>query len=149
MMGLSDFFDQDNIRRLWGRFSNSFESEFAEDFLQTLLNLMRFMFVINPDYRQNIQGFTGRYQFLSADGGITLAALFDNGRMTVAEEVIDDPHITITFRNGRTLLNFLLSPRQDILGSMLRQDVKTSGNLNYLYRFGFMAKQLQLMMPHG
>jgi hypothetical protein len=107
------------------------------------------MFVINPDYRQNIQGFTGRYQFLSADGGITLAALFDNGRMTVAEEVIDDPHITITFRNGRTLLNFLISPRQDILGSMLRQDVKTSGNLNYLYRFGFMAKQLQLMMPHG
>ena len=40
-----------------------------------------------------------------------------------------------------------MSPRQDILGSMLRHDVGTEGNLNYLYKFGFMAKQLQLMMP--
>jgi len=148
-MSIFDFFNQQNIDELWDKFRGCSESEFAEEFLQTLLNLMQFMFVINHDYRQNIQNFSGRYQFVSEDGGITVAAIFDNGRMKVVEDVVADPHITITFRNGRTLLNFLISPRQDILGSMLRQDVKTDGNLNYLYRFGSMAKQLQLMMPQA
>jgi len=68
--------------------------------------------------------------------------------MEVTDDVlIADPHITITFRDGRTLMKFLLAPKQDILGSMLRHDVVTEGNLNYLYRFGYMAKRLQLMMP--
>ena len=146
-MPVFDFFNQRYIDDLWQRFSSCFDSEFAEEFLQTLLSLMSLMFVINHDYRRNIQNFNGRYQFMSEDGHITMAAIFANGRMQVVEKVVDNPHITITFRNGRALLDFLISPRQDILGSMLRQEVKTDGNLNYLYRFGFMAKQLQLMMP--
>ena len=42
-------------------------------------------------------------------------------------------------------MNYLLSPKPDILGSVLRQDVMVSGNLNYLYKFAYMAKRLQLM----
>ncbi|MFH1215765.1 MAG: hypothetical protein V1706_04610 [Pseudomonadota bacterium] len=132
---------------LFSRFRNCFESEVAEEFLEVLLNLMRVVFLINPDYRANIKGFTGRYQFRSVDGEVTMAAVFDNGKMEVGEKLITDPHITVSFRNGRALLDFLISPRQDILGSMLRNDVKTDGNLNYLYKFGYMAKKLQLMMP--
>lgn len=133
--------------RLWADFSDCLESEAAEEFLETLLSLMRIMFVLNLEYRRNIEGFRGRYQFISLDRRITMAALFDDGRMTVRETVIPDPDITITFRDGRTLINFILSPRQDIIGAMLRQDVRTEGNLNYLYKFGYMAKQLQMMMP--
>lgn len=146
-MSILDSMEHKYVDKLWEKFANCFESEFAEEFLQTLLNLMSLMFVLNSEYRKNIRNFDGKYQFLSEDGQITIAAVFDDSHMEVVEKVIDSPHITITFRNGRTLLNFLISPKQDILGSMLRQDVKTNGNLNYLYRFGFMAKQLQLMMP--
>jgi hypothetical protein len=32
---------------------------------------------------------------------------------------------------------------------MLRQDVAVDGNLNYLYKFAFMAKRLQLMATGG
>lgn len=133
--------------KLWQDFRNCLDSEVAEEFLQTLLTLMQIMFVVNHDYRLNIRKFNGRYQFLSKDGQVTIAVVFNNGRMEVLEKVIDDPHITVIFRDGRTLLNFIISPRQDILGSMLRHDVTTRGNLNYLNKFGFMAKQLQLMMP--
>jgi hypothetical protein len=42
------------------------------------------------------------------------------------------------------LMGFLLSPKPDILGSMLRQDISIDGNLNYLYKFAYMAKHLQL-----
>ena len=137
------------LSQLWQNFLQSLETEAAEEFLELLLNAMRLMFAINRDYRDNIRKFTGRYQFNSKDRRMTIAAVFNNGRMSVKEKIIENPDITVTFRDGRTLFNFLLSPKQDILGSMLRQDVQTDGNLNYLYRFGFLAKRLQLMMTPG
>jgi hypothetical protein len=142
-----DLITQQAQKKLWEKFNNSLSSEVAEEFLQTLLTLMQIVFVVNHEYRRNIKNFEGRYQFCSKDGEVTIAAIFHNNRMDVLEKKIDKPDITITFRDGRTLLNFIISPRQDILGSMLRHDVATEGNLNYLYKFGYMAKQLQLMMP--
>ena len=132
---------------LWKSLEECITSNVAEDFLQILLAIMALIFAFDKDYRKNIKNFNGRYQFNDVEGGITVAAVFKDGSMRVYEKTIPDPHITVTFRNGRTLLNFLFSPQQDILGSMLRHDVQTNGNLNYLYRFGFLAKQLQLMMP--
>ena len=140
------FFSRIAQENMWNDVQNSLTAEFVEEFLQALLTLMRIMFVINHDYRENIKNFEGRYQFCSADGEVTMAAIFSHGRMEVLEKMIDHPHITITFRDGRTLLDFMISPRQDILGSMLRHDVRTEGNLNYLNKFGYMAKKLQLMM---
>ena len=129
------------------RLARCLSGELAEEFLKTLLTLMSIVFVVNRDYRRNIEGFTGRYQFLSKDGQLTMAAVFRDGRMEVLERRIADPHITVTFRDGRTLINFLITPRQDILGAMLRHDVVTRGNLNYLNKFAYMAKQLQRLLP--
>ena len=142
-----DIFTDRATARLWKEFQRCFESEAAEEFLQILLTLMTIMFILNPEYRRNIKGFRGRYQFFSKDGQITMAAVFDDGKMEVKEGIIKNPHITITFRDGRALLNYIISPRPDILGSILRHDVETEGNLNYLYKLGHLAKQLQLMMP--
>lgn len=142
-----DIIGQKATEKFWEDFRKCFESEVAEEFLQSLLTLMQIVFVVNHDYRRNIKKFNGRYQFCSKDGEVTIGVIFSNSRMKVVEDMIDNPHITVNFRDGRTLLNFIISPRQDILGSMLKHDVGTKGNLNYLYKFGFMAKQLQLMMP--
>lgn len=144
---MADFFPGKMEKELWRRFRDCFTSEVAEEFLQTLLTLMQAVFVLNPDYRRNIHAFNGRYQFRSEDGQVSVAAVFADDRMQVIEGTIPDPHITVVFRSGRSLLNFIISPRQDILGSMLRHDVRTEGNLNYLNKFGYMAKHLQLMMP--
>lgn len=133
------------LKNAMERFLNCLTSEFAEDFLQVLLTLMSFVLAIDHDYRKNIEGFSGRYQFLSQDGCITVAALFEDNAMEVCEERIAAPNITVMFKDGKALMNFLLTPKPDILGSMLRQDVSLDGNLNYLYKFAFMAKRLQLM----
>jgi hypothetical protein len=127
------------------KFIGSLESEFAEEFLETLLRLMSLVLFIDPEYKRNIAGFNGRYQFLSSDNGITVAAVFKDDVMKVSEEVIADPNITVTFKNGKALMNYLLSPKPDVLGSLLRQEVRLDGNINYLYKFAFMAKRLQLM----
>ena len=59
--------------------------------------------------------------------------------------MIPDPDITILFKDGKALMGYLLSPKPDILGSILHQEVSLAGNLNYLYKFAFMSKRLQLM----
>ena len=126
-------------------FLSGLSSEFAEDFLQLLLGLMSVVFIFDHDFRKNIEGFNGRYQFKSRDGLMTVAALFGDNRLEVREEEIPNPDITILFKDGKALMGYLLAPKPDILGSMLRQEVSLDGNLNYLYKFAFMAKRLQLM----
>ena len=130
---------------LFSSFTNCLTSEAAEEFLQILLNLMSVVFIFNHDYRKNINGFNGRYQFKSKDGCITMAALFGDDKLEVREEDIPDPDITVLFKDGKALMGYLLTPKPDILGSMLRQEVSLDGNLNYLYKFAYMAKRLQLM----
>lgn len=132
--------------RLMKKWLSSMESELAEEFLENLLKLMGLVFLINlKGYRRNIEGFRGKYLFRSRDDKITVSAVFENSRMEVSEKKIDDPDVTISFKNGRALMNYLLSPKPDILGSILRQDVSPEGNFNYLYKFAYMAKRLQLM----
>jgi len=138
---------KESTERLWKSLGNCFESEVAEEFLKTLLTLMKIMFVLQPDYRRNIEDFKGRYQFSSKDGQVTVAAIFEKSRMKVVEGIIENPHITVTFRSGKSLLNFLLSPKQDILISMLNREIQTDGNLNYVSKFGYMTKRLLQMMP--
>jgi hypothetical protein len=120
-------------------------TELAEGFLATLLEVMEIAFFFDHNYRKNIEGFAGRYLFRSSDHAIEVSATFANGNMEVAEKAIPDPHVTLIFKDEKALLNFLLSGNPDILGSMLRQDVTPEGNLNYLYKFAYMARRLQLM----
>lgn len=127
------------------RFLESIESETAEEFLELLLHLMQLVFAFDHGYRKNIEGFNASYCFRSRDKGITVSVAFADGDMEVREEEAASPNITVNFMDGRALMGFLLTPKPDILGSMLRQEVQLDGNLNYLYKFAFMAKRLQLM----
>ncbi len=131
------------------KFIECLESEFAEEFLELLLDLMKVAFMLDGDFRRNIGDFSARYLFRSATGGITVAVVFENGRMEVMEEEISRPDISVTFKDAKALMNYLLTPRPDVLGSMLRQEVTLDGNLNYIYKFAFMAKRLQLMATGG
>ncbi len=123
----------------------SFESEVTEEFLEVLLNAMRLAYIFNRDFRKQIENFKGRYLFKSRDGKISIGAIFENAKMRVKEKEISDTDITVSFRNAKAIREFIFAPKPDILGSILRQDVVVDGNLNYMYKFAFMAKRLQLM----
>ncbi len=120
------------------------ESKATEGFLELLLTAMRLAFVFDWRFRRNIEGFTGRYLFQSQDGDLRVSAAFANGSMSVQEGTMEAPHLIVTFRDEKALLGFVLSPKPDILGAMLRQDVTLEGNLNYLYKFAYLARHLQL-----
>ena len=128
------------------KFLSSFESEILEEFLELLLKAMNLFFMVNKEFRKNIEDFSGRYLFKSRDDKITVSAVFKNGKMRVSEGIIENPDITVNFKDSKALRNYILSPKPDILGSLLRQDVVPDGNLNYLYKFAYMAKNLQLIL---
>ncbi len=138
--------DSAAIETLMKKWLKNIESEFAEEFLEILLKMMSLVLLINyKDFRRNIDGFSGRYLFRSKDNEITVSAVFSDNKMAVSEKEIDNTDVTVIFRDGKALMNYILSPKPDIIGSILRQDVTYVGNLNYLSKFAYMAKRLQLM----
>ena len=142
----SDLINNLQIQNIAQKWLSSMGSQAAEGFLLLLLKLMDLVFMLNIwNFRENIEGFRGRYVFRSKDDSIVASASFKNGNMKVYDKIIDKPDVTITFRDDKALMNYLLSPKPDILGSILRQDVTINGNLNYLYKFAYMAKRLQLL----
>jgi hypothetical protein len=114
----------------------------TDKFIEILLKSMELAFVLMRDYRKNIRGFSGKYVFCTANGNVGASAIFQNGKMAVNEKEIQDWNVKITFKDAAALRRFLFSKDQDILNSILANDVEVSGNLNYVYKFGFMVREL-------
>lgn len=127
-------------------FSKSLIEEFlgtlTDKFLELLLKGMDLGFCLSKGYRKNIKGFEGQYLFRTADNLVAASATFKDGDMKVHEEAIDDWDVRITFKDAAALRDFIFSKDQDILNSVLKNDVEVDGNLNYVYKFGFMARDL-------
>ncbi len=123
--------------------------EATDKFLELLLRGMDFAFCLCRQYRKNILNFRGRYLFRSADHLVQVAAVFENGNMQVLDREIKDPDASVTFRDAGALRAFLLSRDQDILDSLLDNSVEVDGNLNYIYKFGYMANELRHRLAPG
>ncbi|MBI4377854.1 MAG: hypothetical protein HY578_02025 [Nitrospinae bacterium] len=143
-------------------FSKSLQEELfgkiTDKFLEILLYGMDFGFCISKGFRKNIlvpagckqgENFKGRYLFMTADNLVSASAVFNDGNMTVYKEEIADWNVRITFKNAAALRAFLFSKNQDILNSLLANEVEVDGNLNYIYKFGFMARDLSRRLGVG
>ena len=130
------------MRRGSRRLVDELTGELTDQFLELLLRGMDLAFRLSGSYRENIRDFKGRYLFRTEDGGVEASAVFGEGRMEVREEAISDWTVRVTFRDPGALRAFLFSRNQDILNSLLKNDVDVDGNLNYLFRFGFLARDL-------
>ena len=138
------------VRSFCRKLLNELPGEATDKFLELLLDGMDLAFLVLPGYSKNIEGFEGRYLFKTreTEGGrpvVDAAVLFENGDMKVDREPEDDPDqwdVRVTFKDADALRAFMFSRDQDILKSLLNNDVELDGNLNYIYRFGFMARDL-------
>ena len=149
MTWLLNIFRRWQRKRVESRFLKCLESEAAEEFLELLLKLMSLAFKIDKDFQRNIKGFTGRYQFRSVDNSITIAALFTGKDLKVKERLIPDADVSVIFKDGRSLMNYLLATDRDILRLILNNEVMLKGNVNYMLKFGYMANHLQLALTGG
>jgi len=118
------------------------EGTLIDKFLEILLGGMSLAFLFLGSYRRNIKGFSGAYLFRTADGKVAAGARFQDGRMHVLSTEFSAYDVAVTFNDPAALRRFLFSRDQDILASILANDVSVDGNLNFIYKFGFLARDL-------
>lgn len=114
--------------------------------LYLLLEAMSLLFLFDEDYRRNIKDFAGSYVINSKDGAIDVSAIFKKKRilftkidgMSVEDSEVENPISTVTFKDGTSMVKFLLSGDPDVLKGMLNNQLEVSGNLNYLFKFVYM-----------
>ncbi|MFC1970949.1 hypothetical protein ACFLV0_03320 [Chloroflexota bacterium] len=143
---LLNVFRKWQTRRIEQQFLRCLKDETAEEFLELILKLMLLAFKIDADFRRNVDGFTGRYQFRSVDNSVTVAALFTGKELKVQESLIPDADVSVIFKDGQSLMNYLLASDRDILKMVLNNEVVLKGNMNYMMKFGYMANHLQLAL---
>lgn len=137
------------IRKSGKEFVRCLEEETLDILLTNILRLMDLFFFMNKKFRRNIKGFDARYAFKSVDGKIDASVIFKDSKMAVKNHVIDDTNVTVVFKDGKALKNFLFSDSPDIIGSILNGEVSYSGNLNYLAKFAYMANSLKYQFAPG
>jgi hypothetical protein len=136
------------------KFLNQVKEEVTEEFLIILLHFLRFCCYLDEYLRRSIKDFKGQIEFRSENKEIRVLAEFKDGYLNPKElqpdeELIPPANASIVFKNPEAVKNFLLPPggsegRRDVLRALLNNEIRLEGNLNYIYRFGFLATHLQL-----
>jgi hypothetical protein len=118
--------------------------------LDNLLTVMSLAFKVSPyfpklhGYDANIEYFNAFYAFATEKGAVRSAAIFKDGEMLVDRDPeLDQWDIRVNFKNVDALWKLIFSGGTDIVESVLANDVQVYGNLNYLFKFGFMARDLK------
>jgi hypothetical protein len=128
-------------------FSSGLEAQLSDhvtdEFLATLLRFMDLAFLLCPGYRCNILGFQGTCVFRTANEKVAHTAVFNGGHMEVKDGAQPVYDVRVTFKDSRALCSFVMSEEPDIMDAILANAVYVEGNLNYLYRFGFLANDLK------
>jgi hypothetical protein len=100
-------------------------------------------------FDKNIEGFEAVYAFGTMNGDVQATAVFANGKMAVDEGTPAKWDLNVAFKDIEAFWNFLFSGGDNILESLLANDVELFGNVNHVYKFGFMARDLQARLGLG
>jgi hypothetical protein len=118
----------------------------TDPLLELLLGAMALAFEVCPSYRAYLKEFRATYIIHVRSSGIGCRVEFARERMEVKSTPRLRPGeqatVTVTFANTGALDSVLLNTRQDILEALLKNEVQVEGNLNYLYKFAFLARDL-------
>lgn len=138
------------LEGIWQRRARSLKAELegklTDKFVELLLFGMELAFLLFPSYRRNLRRFHGSYVLRTSDGKVAASALFGDGKMAVRKQAIPSPTVTVTFANPAAFRRFLFSKDQDILESLMANEVEVDGNVTYIYKFGYMARDLTLRL---
>ena len=118
----------------------------TKEFLTLLLKTMDLAFVLSKDYRRNIERLEADYVFETEDKTVGVTASFHNGNMKVTKSTMEKPTVKILFKNANALKNYIFSTNQNIIDSLLKNEVRAVGNVNYIFKFGYMALDLERRM---
>lgn len=146
---LSFFFSDSLANRIAGLVSRKFVDQLrtaaTDEILELLLRAMGLAFCLSRGYRANIRNFAARYVFVAGEGDskVEATACFEGGKLHVSERADPAWTVRVRFSSVSAVRRFLFGEKQDILQSILANEVAIDGNINYIYKFGFMARDLE------
>lgn len=134
------------LKTLKNEIENEITGEALDNLLYLLLKAMGLLFLINKDYRKNIKDFTASYVICSRDKKIDVSVVFKKinvlfthqDGMEVKNTIVKNPTTTVTFKDGKAMVAFLLSGNTDVIAGMLNNQLSVSGNLNYIFKFVYL-----------
>ncbi|MBN2528838.1 MAG: hypothetical protein JXR76_20780 [Deltaproteobacteria bacterium] len=134
------------LKRLATKLKNHVGGEATEEGLKLLLRCMALALCVDNEYRKNLKDFNGRYLFTTKKGPVNVAATCANNKMSVYEKSISDFDVRVDFSDYKAIIDFLIQADVDIIDQMLNQKLSFFGNLNYLYKLGYMTRHLMLKL---
>lgn len=116
------------------------EKKGNKDFLQNLLEVMRLKSSRDTMYRRGIKDFFATYVFEGE--GKYAVVYFKNGKLTVSDKRTQlEPDFEVIFKDEKGLYKLLLGEAYEYEEALTHREVICKGNINYIRRFSFMAKE--------
>ena len=112
------------------------------------LNLLSMIFDTRRKMRAEIYNektgfnFNAKYQISTRDGGVNVFLIFKDGKMTVGEGKIDNPNVTIYYKNKETLAKLFDKSAEESLDYLLTNEMGYVGNMSYLTKFSYITSQV-------
>ena len=109
------------------------------------LNLLAMIFDTRRKMRREIYNektgfkFNAKYQFTTKDDTFNVNVIFKDGKMTVADGKIEDPNITIYYKDKETLANLYSKSAEESLDYLLTNEMGYAGNMSYLTKFSYLT----------
>jgi pyruvate formate-lyase/glycerol dehydratase family glycyl radical enzyme len=109
------------------------------------LNLLAMIFDTRRKMRREIYNektgfiFNAKYQFTTKDDKVNVYVVFKDGKMSVTEGKIDDPNITIYYKDKETLANLYDKSAEESLDYLLTNEMGYIGNMSYLTKFSYLT----------
>ncbi|MEI7448883.1 MAG: hypothetical protein WCJ75_04600 [Desulfomonile sp.] len=93
-------------------------------------------------YYNNVEGFNATYVFTTEDKTFQATARFIDGVMTVEPVAAEEWNLKIVFKDVPAFWRLIISGGNNIVDAILANEAQVYGNLNYLYKLGFLVKDL-------
>ena len=110
--------------------------------------MMGAAFSIMPKIRRQIRskngdGYNSKYVFTTFNKDVAVFASFTNGRMKTRPWAIENPDVTVFYRNASIMRDLLSTkPKGELFNAMLNGDMVFEGNLSHLARFSFLTTEV-------
>ncbi|MBA7617709.1 hypothetical protein ES703_25025 [subsurface metagenome] len=119
------------------------------------LNLLAMIFDTRRKMRREISNektgfvFNAKYQFTTKDDEVNVYVIFKDGKMTVGEGKIEDPNITIYYKDKETLANLYNKSAEESLDYLLTNEMGYIGNMSYLTKFSYLTSLVMAPKKKG
>jgi len=112
------------------------------------LKLLGLLFMVSKTLRKEIYNmdtgyiFNARYQFRTRDDLVSIFVVFADGKMKSGFGTIEDPNVTISYKDKETLAKIYNKSPEESLDYLLTNEMSYTGNMAYLTKFSYISTVL-------